>query len=181
MDSNLQIAFGEVNTQLHALRTLVNGDNPDNSAARNAGQLIDDSVTTSSKAWSGLKVQQVVDLAKTAVKDELINGADGTMDTFLEAAAEFAVQGGDIATALAGVAANSTLATAANNLATSADAKADTAITDATAANAAAVAANNAAVAADAKAVANTTALNAHILAVGPTDTNYAALVSAGL
>ena len=166
MDAQLVLAFSEVNAQLHAIRTLLNGDNADNSALSTTAQgnlvlainelfvtagnaaVIDNSSTTTA-AWSASKILAEIQ----ASRDSLIGGAPATFDTMIELMNEIIANDGDISTAVADIAANAVLAQQGVDDAATAQAKAD----------------------------ANETAHNNLVTALGSLTTDYAALVSAGL
>ena len=200
MDTNLQLAMQATNNQLHALRTLLNDDTADNAAlqttakgnlvaainetlqvAQSGAGIILDTSTAADKAWSAAKIAAYVAAETQASRDSLINGAPAEFDTMFELMNSIISNDGDISTAVSNIAANTALAQQGVDDAAAADAKAVTAQTTADQGVADAATASNAAATADSKAVTAQNDHNAFVAAVGPLDTDYAAIVNAGL
>ena len=58
----------------------------DNIGSGNSGAAIDDTAPAADKAYSSQKVDSLIDAAKTAVKSEILDGADAAYDTLAEVA-----------------------------------------------------------------------------------------------
>lgn len=58
----------------------------DNIGSGNGGAAIDDTAPGADKTYSSQKVDSLIDAAKTAVKSEILDGADAAYDTLLEVA-----------------------------------------------------------------------------------------------
>lgn len=187
-DTQVSAGFTETNVKLKKVRDFTTGGANDLNAytgtvktsmvaianellgiAQTATGVISDTAdaTVTDKAYSAMQVHALLAANKQQTKDELVDGADNSFDTFLEAYNAVMANDGDIAAALGDIAANTTLINAAQGVA-------DTALANA-------ATAQDAAVAAQGTADTATTDIAALTAAVGATDTDYAALVSAGL
>lgn len=58
----------------------------DNIGSGNSGAAIDDTAPAADKAYSSQKVDSLINAAKTAVKSEILDGADAAYDTLVEVA-----------------------------------------------------------------------------------------------
>ena len=58
----------------------------DNIGSGNSGAPIDDTAPAADKAYSSQKVDSLINAAKTAVKSEILDGADAAYDTLVEVA-----------------------------------------------------------------------------------------------
>jgi len=173
--NQVNAGFQETNTQLLALKALYDGLAAGTIVINDSGTAANDEV------FSSLFVTQLIATAKQQVKDEMIDGADNSFDTFIEAHAAFLENEGDITAAMAAISANTTAVTTAQNTADNAVSAAATADAKAVTADGKAVTAASAAAAADGKAVQAQNDVTALTTAVGSTTIDYAAVVSSGL